>query len=61
MTRKQYQRHSPEFKLHALKRASEDGVTDKDICEEIDQAVSSHCSGTCRFRYAARLAHNQLA
>ena len=34
MTKKQYQRYSPEFKLHALKRASEDGVTDKDICEE---------------------------
>ena len=35
MTKKQYQRYSPEFKLHALKRASEDGVTDKDICEEL--------------------------
>ena len=35
MTKKQYQRYSPEFKLQALKRASEDGVTDKDICEEL--------------------------
>ena len=35
MTKKQYQRYSAEFKLHALKRASEDGVTDKDICEEL--------------------------
>ncbi len=35
MTKKQYQRYSPEFKLHALKRASEDGVSDKDICEEL--------------------------
>jgi len=34
MTKKQYQRYSPEFKIHALKRASEDGVTDKDVCEE---------------------------
>jgi transposase-like protein len=38
MTKKQYQRSSPEFKLHALKRASEDGVTDEDICEELSQA-----------------------
>ena len=35
MTKKQYQRYSAEFKLHALRRASEDGVTDKDICEEL--------------------------
>ena len=35
MTKKRYQRFSAEFKLHALKRASEDGVTDKDICEEL--------------------------
>jgi len=31
MTKKQYQRYSPEFKIHALKRASEDGVTDKAV------------------------------
>jgi len=35
MTKKKYQRYSPEFKIHALKRASEDGVTDKDVCEEL--------------------------
>jgi len=35
MTKKQYQRYSPEFKIHALKRASEDGVTDKAVCEEL--------------------------
>ena len=35
MMKKQYQRYSSEFKLHALKRANEDGVTDKDICEEL--------------------------
>jgi transposase-like protein len=29
MTKKKYRRYSPEFKRHALKRASEDGVTDK--------------------------------
>lgn len=26
MTKKKYRRYSPEFKRHALKRASEDGV-----------------------------------
>lgn len=31
MTKKQYQRYSPEFKIHALKRANEDGVTDKAV------------------------------
>jgi len=35
MTKKQYRRYSPEFKIHALKRASEDGVTDKEVCEEL--------------------------
>jgi transposase-like protein len=35
MTKKQYQRYSPEFKIHALKRASEVGVTDKAVCEEL--------------------------
>ncbi len=35
MARKKYRRYSPEFKRHALKRASEDGVTDKDACDEL--------------------------
>jgi transposase-like protein len=30
-----YRRYSPEFKRHALKRASEDGVTDKGVCDEL--------------------------
>ncbi len=33
MTKKKYQRYSPEFKSLALRRASEDGVTDKEVCE----------------------------
>jgi transposase len=41
MTKKQYQRYSAEFKRHALKRASEDGVTDKDICEELGMSPSA--------------------
>ena len=35
MAKKQYQRYSAEFKIHALRRASEDGVTDKSVCEEL--------------------------
>jgi transposase len=35
MAKKKYRRYSPEFKRHALKRASEDGVTDKGVCEDL--------------------------
>ena len=35
MTKKKYQRYSSEFKCLALKRASEDGVTDKEVCEDL--------------------------
>ena len=35
MTKRKYRRYSPEFKRHALKRASEEGVTDKGVCEEL--------------------------
>jgi len=35
MTKKKYRRYSPEFKRHTLKRASEDGVTDTEVCEEL--------------------------
>ena len=34
--RKPYKRYSPEFKREALKRASEEGVTDRFICKELD-------------------------
>jgi transposase len=33
--RKKYKRYNPEFKREALRRASEDGVTDKLICDEL--------------------------
>ena len=36
---KKYKRYSTEFKREALKRSSEDGVTDKQICE--DMGISS--------------------
>jgi len=32
---RRYKRYSPEFKREALKRASEDGTTDKQVCEEL--------------------------
>ena len=35
MTKKKYRRYSPEFKRQALQRASEDGVTDRRVCEEL--------------------------
>ena len=35
MTKKKYKRYSPEFKRHALKRASEDGMTDQGVCDEL--------------------------
>ena len=33
--KKRYKRYSPEFKREALKRASEEGVTDVIVCEEL--------------------------
>ncbi len=38
MTKKTYQRYSSEFKSLALRRASEDGVTDKEICEDLGKS-----------------------
>jgi transposase InsO family protein len=35
MTKKKYRRYSPEFKRHALRRASEDGVTDREVCKDL--------------------------
>jgi transposase len=33
--KKRYKRYSPEFKRHALKRASEDGMTDQGVCDDL--------------------------
>ncbi len=44
-TRK-YKRYNPEFKREALKRASEDGMTDKFVCEEL--GISSRQLGRWR-------------
>ena len=35
MTKKKYRRYSSEFKRLALKRANEDGVTDKKVCKDL--------------------------
>ena len=40
--RKPYKRYSPEFKREALKRATEEGVTDKAICKELTLLKSLH-------------------
>ena len=32
---RKYRRFSPEFKREALQRASADGITDKQVCEEL--------------------------
>ena len=34
--RRAYKRYSPEYKREALKRASEEGVTDVMVCEELE-------------------------
>jgi len=33
--KKKYRRYSPEFKREALQRASRDGITDTQVCEEL--------------------------
>jgi len=33
--RKPYKRYSSEFKLEAIRRASEEGVTDRAVCDEL--------------------------
>jgi transposase len=33
--KKRYRRYSPEFKREALQRASRDGITDIQVCEEL--------------------------
>jgi len=42
MTKKKYQRYSSEFKRLALRRASEDGVTDKEVWK-ISGSVNASC------------------
>ena len=34
--KKRYKRYSPEFKREALKRASEEGMSDSAVCEELE-------------------------
>jgi len=33
--KKRYKRYSPEFKREALKRTAEEGITDKQVCDEL--------------------------
>ncbi len=39
--RKRYKRYSAEFKREALKRASEEGVTDVIFCEELGVVIGA--------------------
>ena len=41
--RKRYQRYSPEFKREALKRAAEEGATDKSVCDELGVSARQLC------------------
>ena len=41
--RKRYKRFSPEFKREVLKRASEEGVTDIIVCEELGISARPRC------------------
>ena len=40
---KRYKRYSSEFKREALKRSSEEGTTDKEVCEDL--GISNANSG----------------
>ncbi len=42
MTKKKYKRYSPEFKRHVLKRASEDGMTDQGVCDDLGISARQH-------------------
>ena len=49
--RRGYKRYSPEFKREALKRAGEDGMTDKQVCDDFRNLLDEHgiqCSMSAR-------------
>ena len=48
-TRK-YKQYSPEFKRETLKRVSEDGITDKQVCEELAVSGRQFCKWRDEFR-----------
>ncbi len=48
--KKRYKRYSPEFKREALKRASEQGVTDVIVCEELGISPRQLRRGRDEFR-----------
>ena len=49
MPKKKYRRYSPEFKRHALKRASEDGVTDNSIIQHRHRRTASPFPSTVAY------------
>ena len=42
MAKKKYRRYSAEYKRHALKRASEDGLTDRGVCDDEDDVLVNY-------------------
>ncbi len=62
--RGKYKRYSPEFKREALRRASEAGVTDKQICDELGISARQLRRWRDQFRLhsaTASLTANRLA
>ena len=55
MTKKKYRRYSPEFKRHALKRASEDGVTDQIVTRSTLVERHIECFQGLELRAAGRV------
>ncbi len=55
MTKKKHRRYCPEFKRHALKRASADGVTDKGTCEDLGENVNTSPASPYPYLECARL------
>ena len=53
--KKRYKRYSPEFKREALLRSSEEGITDKQVCDELGISTRQ----LARWRDELRLLGNQ--
>ena len=49
MTKKKYQRYNSEFKSLALRRASEDGVTDKEVCDDLNDPFREQQTFSLRY------------
>ena len=59
--KKRYKRYNPEFKREALMRASEEGVTDVIVCEELDISTRQLRRWRDEFRLLGDDAHGSAA